>query len=266
MLTSTDKKSLEEIHKLFLSLEKTSGDSQFEKQSLDKLKKLIAALIQSENLDVARLAGVEKHLTTDMTLKHFVAYLLPFERLLNKNLQDDDFLVLTNDKTSTQQTTLPLICVLDNIRSAFNVGSIFRTAECLGLESVYLCGYTPLPDQWKLSKTAMGTQDYQDWKPFLKTAEALNTLKNKGYKLVALETSEVATDLYADFEQTPTAFILGNERFGLDPELLKLVDEIRVIPVRGRKNSLNVGVTAAIASAEWSRQYLAKQTTILEKK
>ena len=63
-----------------------------------------------------------------------------------------------------------------------------------------------------------------------------------------------------------TAFILGNERFGLDPELLKLVDEIRVIPVRGRKNSLNVGVTAAIASAEWSRQYLAKQMTILEKK
>lgn len=256
MLTTTDKKSLEEIHKLFLSLEKTSRDSQFESSSLLILKKLISELIQSENLDVARLASIEKHLTPTMTVKHFVAYMLPFERLLNKNLQDDDFLVLTNDKDITAQSRLPLICVLDNIRSAFNVGSIFRTAECLGLESVYLCGYTPLPDQWKLAKTAMGTQEYQDWKAFQKTSEALQNLKAQGYKLVALETSEVATDLYSEFEHTPTAFILGNERFGLDPELLKLVDEIRVIPVRGRKNSLNVGVTAAIAAAEWSRQYL----------
>lgn len=258
MLSAADRKSLEAIHRLFLELEKSSQDGAFDSRQLTELQKLIASLIQSENLDIARLAGVEKHLTPQMTLKHFVAYLLPFERVLNKNLQDDDFLVLTDDRDLSPKETLPLVLVLDNIRSAFNVGSIFRTAECLGLESVYLCGYTPLPDQWKLAKTAMGTQHYQPWKAFLKTSDALAELKAQGYHLVALETSEIATDLYTDFPKVPTAFILGNERFGLDSDLLKQTDEIRIVPVRGRKNSLNVGVTAAISSAEWSRQFLAK--------
>lgn len=260
MLSAADRKSLEAIHRIFLKLEKTSGDASFDAKELEQLKVLIKELIQSENLDVARLAGIEKHLSVTMTLKHFVAYLLPFERLLHKNLQDDDFLILSEDQPEPAENTLPLVLVLDNIRSAFNVGSIFRTAECLGLESLYLCGYTPLPDQWKLAKTAMGTQNYQSWKTSMKTVEAINELKSQGYKIIALETSQVAEDLYSDFPSGPTAFVLGNERFGLDPEILEMVDEIRVIPVRGRKNSLNVGVTAAIASAEWSRQYLLKNS------
>lgn len=254
-----DKKSLEEIHKLFLELEKSSGDFSFDSVKLKNLKSLIQNLKSSDNHDVSRLADIEKHLVPDMTLKHFVSFAIPFERLLHKTVQDDDFLILENDKEQTPEEKLPLIFVLDNIRSAFNVGSIFRTAECLGAEKVLLCGYTPLPTQWKVEKTAMGTQEYMDWAEGGKLFECLESLKENGYRLIALETAASAEDLYEDFDNTPTAFILGNERFGLDPEILKLIDEVRIIPLRGRKNSLNVGVTAAVAGFEWMRQWRMKK-------
>ncbi len=258
-LSVQDKKSLEEIHKLFLELEKSSGDFSFNAGKLAELKKKIKALATSENSDVSRLAASEAHLHDKMTLKHFVAYGIPFERLLHKNLQDDEFLIVENDKTAAPQESLPLVFVLDNIRSAFNVGSIFRTAECLGAERVLLCGYTPNPTQWKVEKTAMGTQEYMTWEEHPRLMDCLESLKEDGYRLVALETAASASDLYEQFDREPTAFILGNERFGLDPEILKVIDEVRVIPLRGRKNSLNVGVTAAVAGFEWMRQWRMKK-------
>ena len=258
-LSAQDKKSLEEVHKLFLELEKSSGDFSFDPQKLQQLKLKIQALGLSENPDVARLSSSSNHLHEKMTLKHFVSFAVPFERLLHKNLQDDNFLILVDDKVATEQEPLPLVFVLDNIRSAFNVGSIFRTAECLGAEKVYLCGYTPLPTQWKVEKTAMGTQEYLAWEEAGKLLECLESLKEDGYRIVALETAASATDLYEEFTPEPTAFVLGNERFGLDPEILKVIDEVRIVPLRGRKNSLNVGVTAAIAGFEWMRQWRVRQ-------
>ncbi|WP_373999532.1 RNA methyltransferase [Bdellovibrio bacteriovorus] len=257
-LSAQDKKSLEEIHRLFLALEKSSGDFSFDPLSLAELKNKISELKSSENPDVSRLADLQKHLVDEMTLKHFVSYIIPFERLLHKNLQDDDFLVLENDKSESTSEPLPLVFVLDNIRSAFNVGSIFRTAECLGAQKIYLCGYTPNPTQWKVEKTAMGTQEYLAWEESPKLLECLEELKDEGYRIVALETAASAVDLFESFELEPTAFVLGNERFGLDPEILKVIDEVRIIPLRGRKNSLNVGVTAAIAGFEWMRQWRNK--------
>ncbi|WII71790.1 RNA methyltransferase [Bdellovibrio sp. 22V] len=258
-LSNSDKKSLEEIHQLFLKLEKSSGDFSFSDSDLKNLKEKIRNLKSSDNTDVSRLAETEKHLVAAMTLKHFVSFAVPFERLLHRNLQDDDFLIVENDKESAPAEKLPLVFVLDNIRSAFNVGSIFRTAECLGAEKIYLCGYTPLPTQWKVEKTAMGTQEYLEWQESAKLLECLEELKDEGYRIVALETAASATDLYEPFESEPTAFVLGNERFGLDPEVLKVIDEVRIVPLRGRKNSLNVGVTAAIAGFEWMRQWRNKK-------
>lgn len=255
-LSPHDKKSLEEIHKLFLELEKSTNASEGLFGALLRvLKANLLALKDSENPDVSRLADLQKHLTEGMTLKHFVNFAIPIERLLHKNLQDDDFLIVENDKEEAPQERLPLVFVLDNIRSAFNVGSIFRTAECLGAEKVYLCGYTPNPTQWKVEKTAMGTQDYLSWEESPHLLQCLEELKDEGYRIVALETAASATDLYEPFETEATAFVLGNERFGLDPEILKVIDEVRIVPLRGRKNSLNVGVTAAIAGFEWMRQW-----------
>lgn len=256
-LLPADKKALEDIHKLFLEMEKSTGsvDFSFSTSDLAILKKKISELKTSSDPDVSRLADLEKHLVDKMTLKHFVSFAIPFERLLHKNLQDDDFLILENDKTDVPLEKLPLVFVLDNIRSAFNVGSIFRTAECLGAEKVYLCGYTPNPTQWKVEKTAMGTQEYLPWEESSHLLECLEELKEQGYRIVALETAASAIDLYENFEIEPTAFVLGNERFGLDPEILKVIDEVRIVPLRGRKNSLNVGVTAAVAGFEWMRQW-----------
>lgn len=254
-LSAQDRKSLEEIHKLFLKLEKSSRDFSFSEPELKSLKEKISALKASESSEIVRLASLARHLTPSMTLKHFVSFAVPIERLLHKNLQDHEFLVIENDRHSSAQEKLPLVFVLDNIRSAFNVGSIFRTAECLGASHVYLCGYTPLPTQWKVERTAMGTQEYLAWTEAPKLLECLQGLKDDGYRLVALETAANATDLFAAFDPTPTAFILGNERFGLAPEILKVIDEVRIVPLRGRKNSLNVGVTAAVAGFEWIRQW-----------
>lgn len=261
-MTSAERKDLENIYKIFINLEKSTpakgADFHFDSHQLAELKNLIRNLAQYEDPEISRLANIEKHLHEKMTLKHFVSFMIPFERLLNKTLKDDDFLIIANDRTAQAQEKLPLLLVLDNIRSAFNVGSIFRTAECLGAEKVILCGYTPLPTQWKVEKTAMGTHEYMDWEEGGKIFDTLERLRNSGYRLVGLETAESATDLYEEFQIKPTAFILGNERFGLDSEVLKNLDEIRIIPLRGRKNSLNVGVTAALAGFEWMRQWRTK--------
>lgn len=262
-MTTQEQKSLQSIHKLFLDLEKSvkseiespAAEVQFDFDKLNELKNKIQALATAVTPEVARLASIYKHLTPPMKLKHFVSFAIPFERLLNKIIQDDEFLVLNTDQLSSCIEKFPLVFVLDNIRSAFNVGSIFRTAECLGAKKLMLCGYTPLPTQRKVEKTAMGTDVYMEWEEAGKLSECVSKLKSLGYWVVGLETAEPSIDLYADFTKRPTAFVLGNERFGLDPEYLKLVDEVRIIPLHGRKNSLNVGVTAAIAGFEWVRQW-----------
>lgn len=260
-LSSQERKSLEDIHRLFLKLEKTSQDGAFNSSLLILLRQKIEDLKDNPLLEISRLAEVSRHLSPDMTLRHFAGFAIPFERLLHRSLQDDDFLIVEQDKTEKQvgeRVPLPLVFVLDNLRSAFNVGSIFRTAECLGAEKIFLCGYTPHPTQFKVEKTAMGTEEYMAWADGGRLNECLRQLKDQAYHLVALETSAKAQDLYTDFSPKPTAFILGNERFGLDPEILKLIDEVRIVPLRGRKNSLNVGVTAAVAGFEWMRQWRAR--------
>jgi 23S rRNA (guanosine2251-2'-O)-methyltransferase len=202
-----------------------------------------------------RLADVQKHLHPEMALKHLVNFIVPFERLLQKSVQDDDFLVEENDKAVKDSETIPLVMVLHNIRSAFNVGSALRTAECLAIEKVYLCGYTPTPAQDKVARTALGTESLMEWEEQPAVLELLAKLKADGYHLIALETAEKSVDLYKEFPRRPTALVVGNERFGLDQDILKAVDEIRRIPLRGQKNSLNVSVSLAVAGFEWTRQW-----------
>lgn len=261
-LSPRDQKALSRIVELFHRLEKSRSREESFTEVSPELHELIHAIGELESsLDplVQRLAEIKKHLLPPMTLKHFSAFSLPFERLLQRSVQDDDFLVLEGDATAAAAPEkLPLVFVLDNIRSAFNVGSCLRTAECLGAEKVYLCGYTPSPEQDKVARTAMGTENFVAWQAVPETAALLRELRAKAYHLVALETAEKALSLYEDFPPVPCAFIVGNERFGLAPELLALCDEVRKIPLRGQKNSLNVGVCLAVAGFEWSRQRNAR--------
>ncbi len=141
-----------------------------------------------------------------------------------------------------------IVVVLDNLRSVFNVGSIFRTAECLGIKNILLCGITPTPLHPNLAKTAMGTTDHVPWKYYPHTSDAISELKQMGYNIYALETAETAESVFATAVSYPLALVLGNESLGIAASILELCDAVIDIPVMGWKNSLNVGVAFSVCA------------------
>lgn len=246
---------VEEIYRLFQGLEFESKDGLFDKQLLEQLIFCIAELETSEDLILQKLAKYKSHLNSSMTLRHLAAIAVPFERYLKKSITDDDFLVSSTDRDHLVTARVPLHFVVDNMRSAFNVGSIFRTADTMGAQKIWLTGYSPTPHQLQVEKAALGATFIMDWTT-TSFSEALETLKKQNIKIIALETSAKAFDIFYPFaEKEAVAFVIGNERFGLDPEQLRLCDEVRRIPSFGIKNSLNAATAAAIAGYEWRKQW-----------
>ncbi len=254
-MDTNEKKKLEEIYQLFSGLEMDSADALFDQQLLEQLIFCINEFKNSTDPILKKLSTYALHLNPQMTLKHFAAIAVPFERMLKKAVQDDDFLISSTDRDHLVTARVPLHFVIDNMRSAFNVGSIFRTADTLGAEKIWLCGYTATPHQLQVEKAALGASLIMDWETATFT-DAVKKLKSQNFRLIGLETSAKSIVLSAPFqENTPTAFIIGNERFGLDTEQLALCDEVRKIEMYGIKNSLNAAVAAAIAGYEWRRQW-----------
>lgn len=246
---------VEEIQRLIAGLEKDSQDGMFDNQLLELLIDCIASLENSEDPILKKLSKYQHHLTPSMTLRHFAGIAVPFERYLKKAITDDDFLVSTTDRDHLIAKRVPLHFVVDNMRSAFNVGSIFRTADTLGAQKIWLTGYTPTPHQLQVEKAALGAALILDWQTCSFT-EAIESLKKQNYYIVALETSAIAKDISFPFtEKQPVAFVVGNERFGLEKNQLALCNEVRRIPVYGIKNSLNAATAAAIAGYEWRKQW-----------
>ena len=248
-----DKKKIESICNLIGLLEQEK--SPYDVQVIDDLKNQISSLKNSTDPIVQKLVRYENSISTQMTERHLSTMAVPFERFLKRNIADDDFLVNSTDRDHLVNEKAPLHFVLDNMRSAFNVGSIFRTADTLGARKLWLTGYTATPHQMQVERAALGAAAVIEWQQ-AKFDEAISELVKEGAQLVALETTSHATDISADFDfSKPTAFILGNERFGLESNQIKLADEVRKIPTYGLKNSLNVAVAAAIAGFEWRKQY-----------
>ncbi|MBY0553584.1 TrmH family RNA methyltransferase [bacterium] len=251
----SNKSKVEEIYNLFQGLEKDSQDGQFDNQLLEHLMMCIESLENSDDPILQKLSKYKNHLNSQMTLRHFATIAVPFERYLKKAIQDDDFLVSSTDRDHLVTKRVPLHFVIDNMRSAFNVGSIFRTSDTIGAQKLWLTGYTPTPHQLQVEKAALGASFIVDWE-VCKFTEAIEKLKASGVKIVALETSSKAVDISYPFdEKVPTAFVVGNERFGLEVDQLALCDEIRKIPTYGIKNSLNAATAAAIAGYEWRKQW-----------
>lgn len=244
---------LKRVQKLSLYLERHSADGKFPEAELQKICFLLSNLAQAKNLSVRKLAEIPDHLHPEMSLRHFQNFLIPLDRLLGRSLRDDEFLIASDDKKvpSTKQT-FPLIFILENIRSAFNVGSIFRLADGLGVKEIHLCGYTPLPD----SKTALGTEVLVDHRSFSKVEDSIATAKAAGYTVWSLETAEKAESLLQVKFTGATALLVGNERFGLEAEVIRQTQGALAIPMDGIKNSLNVANALAIAGFEWKRQWL----------
>lgn len=143
---------------------------------------------------------------------------------------------------------IPVIIVLDNIRSMHNVGSVFRTADAFLLEAIYLCGYTAQPPHRDIQKTALGATETVEWKYFKAAVDAIQILRDAGYRIVAVEQVEKSIPLqdFLSKQYDKFAVIFGNEVEGVDESLLKLCDDCIEIPQLGMKHSLNISVAAGI--------------------
>lgn len=149
---------------------------------------------------------------------------------------------------------LPLVVVLDNVRSQHNVGAVFRTADAFLLEGLYLCGITPKPDTLStnndLHKTALGAEQTVAWQAFAETMDAVKALQARGYKVYAVEQAHHSISLEQAAEEVKTlagaAIVLGHEVFGVKQEVVDTCDGCIEIPQYGTKHSLNVSVTAGI--------------------
>jgi 23S rRNA (guanosine2251-2'-O)-methyltransferase len=149
-----------------------------------------------------------------------------------------------------------LVVLLDNIRSAWNVGSILRSADGFGFTHAYLCGITPTADNEAVTKTSLGAEDSVPWSYHKDAVKLVRGLKKEGWTVYALEDDKRAISLESDSlpskvrEQAPALqmLIVGNEVTGVDPELLDLCDAIFYIPMRGEKKSFNVAIAFGIAA------------------
>jgi 23S rRNA (guanosine2251-2'-O)-methyltransferase len=152
---------------------------------------------------------------------------------------------------------IPLIVILDNVRSLNNVGSIFRTCDAFRVESSYLCGHTGTPPNKEISKTALGATDTVEWKYFKGTLESINYLRERNFKIYAIEQTKnsIMLDKMNLESSEKIALIFGNEVYGVDQEIINISDASIEIPQYGSKHSLNVSVSAGIVLWEVSKKY-----------
>ena len=143
---------------------------------------------------------------------------------------------------------IPLVVVLDHVRSLNNVGSVFRTSDAFRVEAIYLCGITACPPHAEIHKTALGAEESVDWLYFKDTMEAVENLKAEGYVVCAIEQAEGSTmlDKLLLDKTKKYAVILGNEVKGVQQNVVDNCDMCVEIPQYGTKHSLNVSVTAGI--------------------
>ena len=143
--------------------------------------------------------------------------------------------------------------LLDNIRSAWNVGSIFRSADGFGFAHAYLCGITPTPESEAVTKTSLGAENTVVWSYHKDAVKLVGTLKKKGWQVWALEEHKravpLSTSAHAEFSR-PAVLIIGNEVTGVDPGLLVLSDLVFHIPMQGDKKSFNVAIAFGIAASQ----------------
>ncbi len=166
---------------------------------------------------------------------------------MNRKLRNDELnRISVGEFKSTDK--MPIIIILDNIRSLNNIGSVFRTADAFLIEAVYLCGITAKPPHREIQKTALGATESVNWKYFNSTIEAIDELKKLGYKIASIEQTENSV-LLTDFcikKNEKIAVIFGNEVSGVEQEVIDLSDLVIEIPQHGTKHSLNISVCVGV--------------------
>lgn len=247
--------------RLAQSVEREWRSEDLRMERLELYRECLLQMGDSEDMDLRELGRLgPKMKTLDFDLSHFLKMALPVERKHSRGLKDHEFMVETDDRQAAAYNApcakLPLTVVLDNLRSAFNVGSVFRTSECLGVSRIYLCGYTATPEDEHTKKSSMGTDKYVDWEWRRGTLETIRELKGQGVTVVALETvrgKPLAHEFR--FPRSGCALVLGNERHGLEADVLAECDEVVQLPCTGVKNSLNVACAFGMCCYEVVRQW-----------
>lgn len=170
-----------------------------------------------------------------------------------------------NQEEFKQAEKMPLIVVLDDVRSMYNVGSVFRTSDAFRVEAIYLCGITACPPHAEIHKTALGAEDTVEWKHFDNTMDAVNALKAEGYKIFSIEQCQGSIMLQnlssilnpqSSTLNPKYAVILGNEVKGVKQEVVDASDACLEIPQFGTKHSLNVSTTAGMVIWEFAKQLI----------
>lgn len=167
------------------------------------------------------------------------------------------FLNQPDPKPVHRQLPLEISGILDNLRSAYNVGSIFRTADGVGASHLYLCGITPTPDNLRVGKTSLGAENTVPWSHHKNAVDLAETLREKGYHLIAIENRDEAELISGEVDlplDKPLGLVVGNELSGIDPGLVSICDQNLALPMRGEKSSLNV--TVAFGASAYLIRYI----------
>ena len=153
-----------------------------------------------------------------------------------------------------ESSKTPVIAVLENVRSAYNVGSVFRTADAFLIEAIYVTGYTAKPPHKEIKKTALGAEETVEWKHFPSAKEAIHELKENGYAVFAVEQVENSISLEKFKTGDKVAVIFGNEVTGVEQSTIALCDGTIEIPQLGMKHSLNIATAAGVVLWEIVRK------------
>ena len=158
---------------------------------------------------------------------------------------------------------LPATILLDNVRSMYNVGAFFRTADAAAVEKLYLCGITAHPPKHAITKTALGAEERVDWEHSWNARAVVDRLRERRYEIAAVETSMHSVDLFDWRPAFPVCLVFGHEVDGVGAELLEACDTQVRIPMLGLKHSLNVATAGGVAIYELLRKYRQLQTNFL---
>lgn len=166
-----------------------------------------------------------------------------------------------NPEQFREAEKIPLIVVLDNVRSLYNVGAVFRTCDAFRIKALYLCGITGTPPGKEISKTALGATETVAWKYFADTVDAVMELKRSGCKIYAVEqaSGSIKADQAALKNDKTTAIVFGNEVKGVDQRVMDMCDAAIEIPQAGSKHSLNIAVSAGIVCWEFFKKSVSEK-------
>jgi len=156
-----------------------------------------------------------------------------------------------------QIASLPVSILLDNVRSLYNVGAFFRTADAASIEKLYLCGITGKPPKRAIAKTALGAEESVAWEHTWEPLPLIAALRERGVEMVAIETTVRAVDLFDWAPRFPVCVVFGHETDGIQPEISALCDIHVRIPMLGTKHSLNVATAGGVVIYELLRKYRA---------